>query len=192
MYNLSELAITLNEPDETVAPTDSRNRPDQRMMEEGRWDEANAEKLRLEEKQRAKRRKREAEAAAAAESGERAKRRNYGINLGFSSKNFVHEWACLTSKFWLLLYVFLSLLTTHHYTSFIQNTQFCSKLVAFYHNLLKIHPIYVNWAPSFDKNNSITIPSTNSRKSTPQGRHMYVYHVNVRIPLPLNKYATHT
>ncbi len=70
MYNLSELAITLNEPDEAVAPTDSRNRPDQRLMEDGSWDEANQEKLRLEEKQRAKRRKREAEAATAAESGQ--------------------------------------------------------------------------------------------------------------------------
>lgn len=35
---------------------------DQRLMENGHWNEANQEKLRLEEKQRAKRRKREAEA----------------------------------------------------------------------------------------------------------------------------------
>jgi len=39
------------EPD--VAPTDSRNRPDQRQMEEGNWDEANRVKVLLEEKQRA-------------------------------------------------------------------------------------------------------------------------------------------
>lgn len=38
-------------------------------MEEGRWDEANAEKLRLEEKQRATRRRREAEAEQAATEG---------------------------------------------------------------------------------------------------------------------------
>jgi len=36
-----------------VAPTDSRNRPDQRLMEEGNWDEANRVKVLLEDKQRA-------------------------------------------------------------------------------------------------------------------------------------------
>ncbi|CAG0914357.1 unnamed protein product [Notodromas monacha] len=60
-YNLSELAVQLNEMEEGVSPTDSRFRPDQRMMEIGRWDEANQEKVRLEEKQRAARRKREQE-----------------------------------------------------------------------------------------------------------------------------------
>ena len=59
----------MNEADEDTAPTDTRNRPDQRLMEEGLWDDANKEKVRLEEKQRATRRKREAEAAAAAETG---------------------------------------------------------------------------------------------------------------------------
>ncbi|VEL20037.1 unnamed protein product [Protopolystoma xenopodis] len=56
MYNFSRLTIELNEPEEGVAPTDSRFRPDQRLMEQGDWDEANAEKERLEAKQRAKRR----------------------------------------------------------------------------------------------------------------------------------------
>ncbi|XP_041456615.1 oxysterol-binding protein 1-like isoform X2 [Lytechinus variegatus] len=69
MYNFNELAVTMNEPDDDVAPTDSRNRPDQRLMEDGYWDEANQEKLRLEDKQRTKRKKREAEAALAAEAG---------------------------------------------------------------------------------------------------------------------------
>ncbi|MPC86951.1 Oxysterol-binding protein 1 [Portunus trituberculatus] len=55
--------------EELICPTDSRNRPDQRLMEEGSWDEANAEKLRLEEKQRATRRRREAEAEQAAAEG---------------------------------------------------------------------------------------------------------------------------
>ncbi len=50
----------MNEPEEGVAPTDSRLRPDQRMMENGDWDDANVEKIRLEEKQRAVRRRREA------------------------------------------------------------------------------------------------------------------------------------
>lgn len=72
MYFFSDLALTLNEPEERVAPTDSRLRPDQRLMESGRWDEANVEKQRLEEKQRAVRRRREAEAVEALEEGETA------------------------------------------------------------------------------------------------------------------------
>lgn len=64
MYYFTALALTLNEPEEGVAPTDSRRRPDQRLMEDGRWDEANAEKQRLEEKQRSVRREREREAAS--------------------------------------------------------------------------------------------------------------------------------
>ncbi|KAJ8263622.1 hypothetical protein COCON_G00160790 [Conger conger] len=53
MYCFSALALTLNEAEDGVGPTDSRLRPDQRLMEAGRWDEANVEKQRLEEKQRA-------------------------------------------------------------------------------------------------------------------------------------------
>uniref|UniRef100_A0A3Q3DCJ9 Oxysterol-binding protein n=1 Tax=Hippocampus comes TaxID=109280 RepID=A0A3Q3DCJ9_HIPCM len=63
MYYFSALALTLNEPEDGVGVTDSRLRPDQRLMEDGRWDEANSEKQRLEEKQRAVRRRREAEAS---------------------------------------------------------------------------------------------------------------------------------
>lgn len=69
MYHFSALALTLNELEEGVGLTDSRLRPDQRLMEEGRWDEANAEKQRLEEKQRAVRRRREAEASDAINDG---------------------------------------------------------------------------------------------------------------------------
>lgn len=64
MYYFTALALTLNESDDSVAPTDSRRRPDQRLMEDGRWDEANSEKQRLEEKQRIARREREREAAS--------------------------------------------------------------------------------------------------------------------------------
>lgn len=59
----------MNEPEEGTAPTDSRLRPDQRLMEDGRWDEANAEKLRLEEKQRATRRAREHDSEKAIAQG---------------------------------------------------------------------------------------------------------------------------
>lgn len=52
MYNFTAMAIELNEPEDGVAPTDSRLRPDMRMMENGNWETANIEKGRLEEKQR--------------------------------------------------------------------------------------------------------------------------------------------
>ncbi|KAF3324696.1 oxysterol-binding protein-related protein 2A [Carex littledalei] len=55
-YNVSSFAITLNEltPElqEKLPPTDSRLRPDQRYLENGEYDSANAEKLRLEQRQR--------------------------------------------------------------------------------------------------------------------------------------------
>ncbi|KAG5834785.1 hypothetical protein ANANG_G00265250 [Anguilla anguilla] len=60
MYFFSSLALTLNEPEEGVGPTDSRLRPDQRLMEAGLWSEASAEKQRLEEEQRERRKRREA------------------------------------------------------------------------------------------------------------------------------------
>ncbi|XP_035901282.1 oxysterol-binding protein 1 isoform X4 [Anopheles stephensi] len=68
-YNFTLLACQLNEPEPNVAPTDSRLRPDQRLMEDGKWNESNQEKLRLEECQRARRRQREAEAETAAAEG---------------------------------------------------------------------------------------------------------------------------
>ncbi|GAB4857055.1 Oxysterol-binding protein- protein 2A [Ancistrocladus abbreviatus] len=55
-YNLTSFAITLNELTpglkEKLPPTDSRLRPDQRHLENGEYDRANAEKLRLEKRQR--------------------------------------------------------------------------------------------------------------------------------------------
>ncbi|EDW67762.1 oxysterol-binding protein 1 [Drosophila virilis] len=68
-YNFTTFACQLNEPEEGVAPTDSRLRPDQRLMEEGLWEESNKEKVRLEEKQRTARRERETEAEQAAAEG---------------------------------------------------------------------------------------------------------------------------
>lgn len=55
-YNFTVFASQLNELEGNIAPTDSRNRPDQRLMEEGDWDESNREKIRLEELQRERRR----------------------------------------------------------------------------------------------------------------------------------------
>ncbi|KAI5724832.1 hypothetical protein M8J77_007703 [Diaphorina citri] len=55
-YCFTKFACQLNELEEGVAPTDSRLRPDQRLLEVGCYDEATEEKLRLEEKQRGKRR----------------------------------------------------------------------------------------------------------------------------------------
>ncbi|KAL6512070.1 Oxysterol-binding protein-related protein 1C [Orobanche gracilis] len=55
-YNLTRFAITMNEfipgLKEKLPPTDSRLRPDQRCLENGEYEKANVEKLRLEERQR--------------------------------------------------------------------------------------------------------------------------------------------
>ncbi|GKV51539.1 hypothetical protein SLEP1_g58183 [Rubroshorea leprosula] len=55
-YNLTRFAITLNELipglKEKLPPTDSRLRPDQRYLENGEYEMANSEKLRLEQRQR--------------------------------------------------------------------------------------------------------------------------------------------
>ncbi|KAI5594871.1 hypothetical protein BDE02_03G099700 [Populus trichocarpa] len=55
-YNLTTFAITLNELtpglQERLPPTDSRLRPDQRHLENGEYEKANAEKQRLERRQR--------------------------------------------------------------------------------------------------------------------------------------------
>jgi hypothetical protein len=59
MHNFTKLAIELNEPEDGVPPTDSRNRPDQRTMEEGNWSQANLLKQKLEEAQRKRRKERE-------------------------------------------------------------------------------------------------------------------------------------
>ncbi len=45
MYNFSEFACSLNEPEEGVAPTDCRLRPDIRVMENQDFDAANSEKV---------------------------------------------------------------------------------------------------------------------------------------------------
>lgn len=75
MHYFSSMALTLNEPEDAVAPTDSRLRPDQRLMEAGLWDEANAQKQRLEEGQRLDRRKREAQTTLAVEEGKKGRSR---------------------------------------------------------------------------------------------------------------------
>jgi hypothetical protein len=45
IVRMRRFTCELNEHEEGVAPTDSRLRPDQRLMEEGLWDEANTEKV---------------------------------------------------------------------------------------------------------------------------------------------------
>jgi len=71
-YNFTRFTCELNEEEEGVAPTDSRLRPDQRFMENGEWDKANTEKVRLEEKQRAARRQREVDMELALQEGREA------------------------------------------------------------------------------------------------------------------------
>ncbi|XP_029401159.1 oxysterol-binding protein 2 isoform X2 [Mus pahari] len=96
MYYFSELALTLNEQEEGVAPTDSRLRPDQRLMERGRWDEANTEKQRLEEKQRLSRRRR-LESCTAGCGGEEEKESDGYAPLWFEKRldPLTGEMACI-------------------------------------------------------------------------------------------------
>ncbi|KAJ3371761.1 hypothetical protein GGF31_002740 [Allomyces arbusculus] len=65
MYGFTQFTIELNEITDDIAdylpPTDTRFRPDQRLFEEGHTAEAEAEKVRVEEKQRAFRRELEAQ-----------------------------------------------------------------------------------------------------------------------------------
>ncbi|PVU96113.1 hypothetical protein BB561_001361 [Smittium simulii] len=62
-YNLTPFAVSLNDLPQClenyIAPTDSRIRPDQKAMEHGEYEQADLEKSRLEQKQRAIRKKRE-------------------------------------------------------------------------------------------------------------------------------------
>jgi len=64
-YGFTRFAIELNEIDKeqvhSYAPTDTRLRPDQRALEEGKLQEAENCKLRLEQLQRERRKKREEE-----------------------------------------------------------------------------------------------------------------------------------
>jgi hypothetical protein len=54
MYNFTQLAVELNEPEENIAPTDSRLRPDQRLMENARFEEDNQLKFKIDAKHRAR------------------------------------------------------------------------------------------------------------------------------------------
>ena len=45
IYEFSEYTCSLNEMEDGIAPTDSRLRPDQRIMENGDFDGANTEKV---------------------------------------------------------------------------------------------------------------------------------------------------
>lgn len=57
MYNFTEFTCCLNQKEPLAAPTDSRYRQDQRLMEEGNFPLANTLKTQLEQKQRARRAK---------------------------------------------------------------------------------------------------------------------------------------
>ena len=50
-------------------------------------------------------------------------------------------------------------------------SKFCFKLISFYHNLPKVHSIYVIWAPSSLMKTHGSLYQI-SRKSTPKGRHI--------------------
>ncbi|KAI9006980.1 Oxysterol-binding protein-domain-containing protein [Hyaloraphidium curvatum] len=88
MYGFTAFAAQLNEAEDGTAPTDSRLRPDQRLFEEGRIDNAEAEKTRLEEKQRAARRE-----------GREARARWFvGVETGWEYKG--GYWECRAEGRW--------------------------------------------------------------------------------------------
>ena len=82
---------------------------------------------------------------------------------------------------WLSLKQFFAQLSPISIPFSIENYPILPKLGAFYHQLLKIHPIYVNWVPSSVMKTRWFLYQ-NPPKSTPKGRHIYVYHVNVSTP----------
>ena len=69
MYHFGEFTCSLNQEEEGVSATDSRLRPDLRLMEAQKFDEANRVKTQLEELQRARRKARELESQEATEQG---------------------------------------------------------------------------------------------------------------------------
>ena len=101
MYNFTELAIQLNEFEADVAPTDSRRRPDQRLMEEAQWPEANQEKLRLEEKQRQARRQRESQSAGKDNYTPKWFKTEYDEFIDGNMFKFTQEyWLCKEKQDW--------------------------------------------------------------------------------------------
>lgn len=105
LYNFTQLAIELNEMEEGVAPTDSRYRPDQRLMEEGKWDDANATKVQLEEKQRAARRQREQEAANGNKAVAEYEPKWFRKQIDPQTGNIIHlytdeYWSCKERQDW--------------------------------------------------------------------------------------------
>ena len=59
-------------------------------------------------------------------------------------------YACCSWKILLSLYQFFTQLSTHQYPIFKREAlNFAQFGAFFYHGLLKIHPIYIIWAPSF-------------------------------------------
>ena len=69
MYHFGEFTCSLNQEEEGVSTTDSRLRPDLRLMEQQKFDEANRIKQQLEELQRTRRKAREQESQEASEAG---------------------------------------------------------------------------------------------------------------------------
>ena len=97
MYEFTDFSCSLNEMEEGVSPTDSRFRPDQRMMEEGDYDSANAKKYELEEKQRKRRREREVRLAHEWEAAGNRGKPDLGSDSGWKATWFQKEMDPLTN-----------------------------------------------------------------------------------------------
>jgi len=102
-FNMTQWAIGLNTPVPSsaiseIAPTDSRFRPDQRLLEQAMVDEATSEKLRLEAKQR-KRRKEYEELNKA--HAPRWFKKEFDPDIGEEDWKFTGEyWQCKQNRAW--------------------------------------------------------------------------------------------
>ena len=100
-------------------------------------------------------------------------------------KIVVHGHTCRTSKFWLLLYVFLLPSTTHQWYNHKKKKKkknYFTQIGCFLRLFAQNTPnLFVNWVP-FSVMKTPWLLYQNLRNSTPKGRYIYVYHVNVRTP----------
>jgi len=102
-FNMTSWAIGLNTPVpeqciQEVAPTDSRFRPDQRLLEEARVEEATEEKLRLEAKQRKRRKEYEEQGKT---HTARWFKKEFDPDIGEEDWKFTGEyWQCKQARAW--------------------------------------------------------------------------------------------
>ena len=102
---------------------------------------------------------------------------------GGSFTKIVRGCACRTSKIWLSLYQFFAKFPTHQYTIFERKAPNLDQTGCFLQWFAQNTPNLCNLGSFVSDENPRSLYQI-SRKSAPKGRHIYVYHVNVRTPPP--------